>query len=86
MMQDVHVKIKYRIAMEKAAFNRKTTLLMSKSDLNLKKKLVKCEKGDLVAESQGILAGWRNHFSQLLNVRGDYDVRQSEIHSRITSA
>jgi hypothetical protein len=30
--------------------------------------IVKDEKGDLVADSQSILARWRNHFSQLLNV------------------
>jgi hypothetical protein len=27
------------------------------------------------------LAGWRNYFSQLLNVHGDNDVRQTEIHT-----
>jgi hypothetical protein len=30
--------------------------------------IVKDEKGDLVTDSHSILAGWRNHFSQLLNV------------------
>jgi hypothetical protein len=40
MMQDVHVKS--RIAMEKAAFNRKKNLFTRKLDLNLRKKLVKC--------------------------------------------
>jgi hypothetical protein len=34
--------IKYRIAMTKAAFNNKKTLFISKLDLNLMKKLVKC--------------------------------------------
>jgi hypothetical protein len=35
-------EIKSRIAMEKAAFNKKKTLFTSKLDLNLRKKLVKC--------------------------------------------
>jgi hypothetical protein len=35
-------KIKPRIDMEKAAFNKKKTLFTSKLDLNLRKKLVKC--------------------------------------------
>jgi len=43
--------------------------------------MVKEEKGDLVADSHSILAWWRNHFSQLLNVRGINDVRQTEIHT-----
>jgi hypothetical protein len=34
-------EIKYRIAMAKAAFNKKT-VFTSKLDLNLRKKLVKC--------------------------------------------
>jgi hypothetical protein len=33
---------KTRIAMAKAAFNKKKTFFISKSDLNLRKKLVKC--------------------------------------------
>ena len=32
--------------------------------------IVKDKKGDLVAGSHSILARWRNHFSQLLNIRG----------------
>jgi len=32
--------------------------------------IVKDEKGDLVADSHGIVARWRNFFSQLFNVRG----------------
>jgi hypothetical protein len=43
--------------------------------------VVKDEKGDLVADSQSILARWRNHFSQLLNVQGVNDVRQTEVHT-----
>ena len=35
-------KIKSRIAMAKAAFNKKKNLFTSKLDLNLRKKLVKC--------------------------------------------
>jgi hypothetical protein len=35
-------EIKSRIAMAKAAFNKKKTLFTSKLDLNLRKKLVKC--------------------------------------------
>ena len=35
-------EIKSRIAMAKAAFNKKKTLFSSKLDLNLRKKLVKC--------------------------------------------
>jgi hypothetical protein len=35
-------EIKYRIAMAKAAFNKKKNLFTSKLDLNLRKKLVKC--------------------------------------------
>ena len=41
---------------------------------------VKDEKGDLVTDSYSILARWRNHFSQLLNVLGVNDVWQTEIH------
>jgi hypothetical protein len=35
-------EIKSRIAMAKAAFNKKKTLFTSKLDINLRKKLVKC--------------------------------------------
>jgi hypothetical protein len=35
---------------------------------------------DLVTDSYSILARWRNHFSQLLNVNGVNDVRQTEMH------
>jgi hypothetical protein len=44
-------------------------------------KIVMDEKADLVTDSHSILARWRNHFSQLLNVRGISDVRQTEIHT-----
>ena len=43
--------------------------------------IVKDEKGDLVAESHGIVARWRNYFSQLFNVHGVKDVGQEEIHT-----
>jgi hypothetical protein len=39
------------------------------------------EKGDLVADSHSVLARWRNHFFQLLNVHGVNFVRQTEIHT-----
>ena len=32
-------------------------------------RIVKDEKGDLVADSHSIMARWRNYFSQILNVR-----------------
>ena len=35
----------------------------------------------MVADSHSILAKWRNYFSQLLNVHGVNDVRQTEIHT-----
>jgi hypothetical protein len=40
---------------------------------------VKDENGDLLADSL-ILNGWKNYFSQLLNVHRVSDVRQIEIH------
>jgi len=43
--------------------------------------IVKDEKGDLVADSHSILARWRNHFSQLLNIHVVDDVRQTELHT-----
>jgi hypothetical protein len=42
---------------------------------------VKDEKGDLVADSHSILASWRNHFSQLLNIHGVHCVMQTELHA-----
>jgi len=35
----------------------------------------------LIAESQSIMARWRNYFSQLLIVHGVNNVRQAEIHT-----
>ena len=43
--------------------------------------IVKYEKGDLVPDSHSILDRWRNHFSQLLNVHGVNDVRETETHT-----
>jgi hypothetical protein len=43
--------------------------------------IVKDEKGDLDAHPNSILARWRNHFSQLLNVHGVKDVRQTKIYA-----
>jgi len=42
---------------------------------------VKNEKDNLVTDSHSILARWRNHFSQLLNVHGIHNVWQTEIHT-----
>ena len=39
------------------------------------------KKGDLVADSHGILARCRNHFSQPLNIHGVNGVRQTELHT-----
>ena len=35
----------------------------------------------MVADSHSILARWRNHFSQLLNIHGVKDVRQTQLHT-----
>ena len=43
--------------------------------------IVKDDKGDLAADSHSILARWRNYFSQILNVHGVNDDRQTEIHT-----
>jgi len=43
--------------------------------------ILRDEKNDLVTDSHIILARWRNHFSQLLNVLGVNDVVQTEIHA-----
>ena len=43
--------------------------------------IVKDEKGGLVADSHSILARWRNHFSQLLNIHGVNDGKQTEVHT-----
>ena len=41
--------------------------------------IVQDEKGDIVTDFHSILARWRNHSSQLLNVYGINNVRQTEI-------
>ena len=43
--------------------------------------VIKDEKSDVVTDWHSVLAGWRNHFSQLLNVHGVNDGRQTEIHT-----
>jgi len=43
--------------------------------------IVKNEKGCLVTDCHNILASWRKHFFQLLNVHGVNDVRQREKHT-----
>ena len=54
-----------------------------KRGTSLELTIVKDDKGDLVADSHSILAMWRNYFSQLLNVHGVNDVRQTEIHRAV---
>jgi hypothetical protein len=43
--------------------------------------LVHIVKDDLVTDFPSILARWRNHFSQLLNVYGVNIARQTEIYT-----
>jgi len=43
--------------------------------------IIKDENGNLVTHCHSILARWRNHFSQLLNVHGVSVIRQTEIHT-----
>ena len=43
--------------------------------------IVRNEKGHLVTDCHGILARWRNHFSELFSIHGVNDVRQTEIHT-----
>ena len=38
--------------------------------------IVKDEKGVLVADSNSVMARWRNYFFQILNVHGVSEVRQ----------
>jgi hypothetical protein len=52
-----------------------------KNDYLPRTNTVKNEKGDLVTDSHSILARWRKHFSQLWNVHGVSDIRQTEIHT-----
>ena len=46
--------------------------------------IVKDEKGHLVTDCHSISARCRNHFSQLLNVHGVNDVRQTDLHTAET--
>ena len=43
--------------------------------------IVKDKKGDLVTDSHSILARWRDYFSQLFNVHGVSNIRQTKIHA-----
>jgi hypothetical protein len=43
--------------------------------------LVNDENGCLLANSHNILNGWKNYFSQILNIHRVSDVRQVEIHT-----
>jgi len=43
--------------------------------------IVKYVKGDRIADTHGVVGRWRNHFSQLLNVHGPNDVRQTELYT-----
>ena len=43
--------------------------------------IVKNKTDDLVTGIYSILARWRDYFSQLLNVHGVHDVRQTETHT-----
>ena len=52
-----------------------------KKDYQPRTNIVKDEKGDLVADSYSILARCWHHFSQLLNIHGVSDGRQTEIHT-----
>jgi len=52
-----------------------------KKGCNPRTNIVEDEKGDLVADSHSILVRRRNHFSQLLNVHGDNDVMQTNLHT-----
>ena len=43
--------------------------------------IVKNENIDLVVDSHSILATWRNHLFQLMNIHGVNDVRHTELHT-----
>jgi hypothetical protein len=43
--------------------------------------IIKDETGNLIADPQNVLNGWKNFFNQLLNVHGVHDVRQMDIHT-----
>jgi hypothetical protein len=43
--------------------------------------IMKDENGNLLADPQNVLNGWKNFFNQVLNVYGVRDVRQMDIHT-----
>jgi len=55
--------------------------MILKKSYQLRINIVKDEKGDLVTDCHSILARWMHHFSQLFNVHGVSDVRQTDIHT-----
>ena len=61
--------------------NKSTRLVLGMSDFNKGyqpwNNIEKDEKGVLVTDSNSILAGWRNHLSQLFNEHGVNDFRQT---------
>jgi hypothetical protein len=57
-------EIKSRIAMAKAAFNKKKTLFTSKLDLNLRMKLVKCYIWSIALYGAG--ERWRRSVGQIV--------------------
>ena len=50
-----------------------------KKGYQLRHNIIKDEKSGLFVDSHTVLARWRNHFSQQLNVHWDNDVRHAEI-------
>ena len=52
-----------------------------KKNYQIRTDIVMDDKGDLFADFHSILARWRKYFSQLLNVHGVNDARQTEIHT-----
>ena len=69
-----HLKVKIEELETNSKINNVRDLYMGINDM--KKgyqpgtRIVKDEKGDLVADSHSIMARWRNYFSQILNVHG----------------
>ena len=57
-----------------------TSLLLAK-DYQPRTNTVQNEKGDLVTNPHSTVARWRNHFSQLMNIHGVKDIRQTERHT-----
>ena len=55
-----------------------TSLLLAK-DYQPRTNTVQNEKGDLVTNPHSTVARWRNHFSQLMNIHGVNDIRQTAI-------